>query len=338
MAYKIFLNKQDINDATAKYLKIIEQSIRLLSDDVCYIYSSKNLSKNDIAITIHSKHFFDLWKNNHKQRTINWFQGIAPEELRLIFGGVKGRIYYLLWSFFERFALKRSYANFFVSNEMQRHYKRKYGYSSDNYLIMPCFNQDIRVESFNYKNKYTNPSFVYAGSLSKWQCVDETLLLYKAIETENSYSSITLLTAEQEKGNSLLKKYGIKNGVVKYVPLNEINEELQKYKYGFLIRNDISINRVATPTKMNTYLANGIIPVYSNVIVDFIENIGEKKYAICLKNNDDFHYFSNQIKKMEQEEINPNLIYSEYKHIFTEYFSESKYITLISSFLKKLEG
>lgn len=51
--------------------------------------------------------------------------------------------------------------------------------------------------------------------------------------------------------------------------LSELNKEYKESHYGFILREDLIVNRVACPTKLIEYLAMGIVP-----IVDF-EKIGD---------------------------------------------------------------
>ena len=117
---------------------------------------------------------------------------------------------------------------------------------------------------------------MYAGSLSAWQNIDETLKIFKQIENIIPEATLTLLTEEKIKAQALIKQYDIQNAMVRYVSLNNLNEELLKHKYGFLLRKDIKVNNVSTPTKMNSYLSSGVIPIYSDAIKDFSKHINLK--------------------------------------------------------------
>ena len=185
-----------------------------------------------------------------------------------------------LWEFLERFALKHAEKIFFVSETMLGHYKRKYGYAKKNHFIMPCFNQELDLSCFTV-DKYKSPSFVYAGSMSRWQCIDETLLLYKKIKQQFPQAALTLLTKEQEYAKQLCEKYHV-TADIQFVPSSELQNKLKEYKYGFIVRDDITVNNVATPTKMNSYMAAGVIPVYSDVIGDFKSQFSDVLYTISL--------------------------------------------------------
>lgn len=49
-----------------------------------------------------------------------------------------------------------------------------------------------------------------------------------------------------------------------------MSEALADVKFGFVLRNDVPVNRVATPTKLSSYLSAGVIPVFSKYLKDFI--------------------------------------------------------------------
>ncbi|MFH4294131.1 hypothetical protein WAJ58_23570, partial [Acinetobacter baumannii] len=74
---------------------------------------------------------------------------------------------------------------------------------------------------------------------------------------------------------------------IKYVSLENLDTELLKYKYGFLIRENHIVNNVATPTKMNSYLANGIIPIYLSFIDHFKVNFNEYDFIVAKEKTQD---------------------------------------------------
>ena len=96
---------------------------------------------------------------------------------------------------------------------------------------MPCYNLHYSQPLQKNLNRYKNPSIVYAGSLSIWQNIDETLQVYKCLENQIQNSTLTLLTEEIEKANNLIEEHNIKSAHVKYVDLRDLkNELLKKYK------------------------------------------------------------------------------------------------------------
>ena len=111
---------------------------------------------------------------------------------------------------------------------MRLHYSKKYGYNKDNYFIMPCYNQEFEGQIND--SKYDNMDFVYAGSLSKWQCVDKTLSIFNRIKKRWPKASLTILTNEQEEAKRLLKRHNLINEKISYIAKEILQEELKKVK------------------------------------------------------------------------------------------------------------
>jgi hypothetical protein len=145
---------------------------------------------------------------------------------------------------------------------------------------------------------------------------------------------MTIYTKEHDKAKELLHKYGIEANI-KYVPYEQLNNEIKDYKYGFIIREDIEVNRVATPTKMNSYLANGIIPIYTDVVGAYKENISKMRFSIPLE-----PVTNNGIEKLyelENVEILGNAVLNEYKGLFADYYNREKYVKLLADLLAAIK-
>lgn len=326
--YKFYIPKNELNDATDFYVGIVRDALLSKKESVEYITKASDIEHEDVVFTITLFTFIKaLLKRPSKQ--IHWFQGITPEEIWLL-NLPKWRkvIYSFFCKLFERIVLKKSHLNFFVSKSMVEHYRNKYGYKGNNLIIMPCFNAKLLDEAFT-DEKYSKPSFVYAGNLAKWQCVEETLALFKKIKSHIPEAELFLFTKEEDKANSLLKKYEL-TAQVRYVPYTELTAEMSKIKYGFLIREDIEINRVATPTKMNTYLATGIIPVFSDVVGDFKHVFKDLQYAVSLTADGDG---IDKLYEIEDSQVKCDYVKEEYAKIFDSYYSPDFYKKQISAMI-----
>ena len=199
---------------------------------------------------------------------------------------------------------------------------------------MPCYNLHHKKAINLNLEKYDSPTFVYAGSLSAWQNIDETLQVYKQIENIIPEATLTLLTEEKIKAQALIKQNDIQNAQVRYVSLNNLNEELLKFKYGFLLRKDIRVNNVSTPTKMNSYLSSGVIPVYTDAIKDFLKHINLNNFNLRLKSSDSIEEMANTVISFEHNERDFTDLNSHIKNIFNDYFNDKKYIEQIKIKLK----
>lgn len=321
------LPEGSLNDATEYYINILQVGFEKSGSIVYRSSTLKDVRKYDKVLTIEAKWFFIAKLINPKANIMNWFQGVVAEEAYLT---SNSKIRKELWHFFESFTLRYSKFNIYVSNEMKSYFETRYVVGSKKYFVMPCFNKELKIELIN-KVKYKTPSFVYAGSLAKWQCVEKTLELYSLIEKSLINSSITLLTKETKLAEVLVKKYKIKNYVIKYVSLDELDLELSKYKYGFILRDDHIVNNVATPTKMNSYLSVGVIPIFSNVIVDFNEKLNMNSF-IRLDSKFNCKIWCEQILSFDNNDYldqYENLIF-DLKNIFSTYYNKKKYLDLLS--------
>lgn len=324
MKIVIYIRDAEKNNAIIHYVDIISSEISNNSNyQVEFINYIRVINPNDIVLVISLQSYFRLLLKNPNQKIIFWFQGITPEEVATSYSGLYSKLKVPVFSILEKIVLIKSKFNFFVSNSMLNHYQTKYKYNKDNYMIMPCFNKAIAQNSFYYKHKYESASFVYAGAVIKWQCLDETIHLFSLLKEKLKNATLTILTSNQQEVIPIIKKYNI-SAIIKYVPLEELDKELAKYKYGFILRKDLKMNHVATPTKLNSYLANGVIPIYSDVIDDF-NNLFINKYFYIKINIDNLTEAVEDICIFEKKKIIVKDIFNEYSDIFNKYYNETEY-------------
>lgn len=334
--YKILFEQGDRHDATIYYVNIIKDALSCKGvNDVVVVDNIDNINSDDIVVVVNAKALVRILLKNRKQKIICWFQGIMPEEINVFYKGMSKYLRILLWTIFEYIALKKNVFSIFVSERMKMHYENKYKIKiDDNYYIMPCFNQAIDRKSFFIPQKYSKPTFLYAGTLSEWQCIDEMLSLYKEIENDIPDSKLFLFTFECEKAQLLVKKFALNHVSIQYVPFDRLNEAIRQCKYGFIIRKDIEMNRVATPTKMNSYIANGIIPIYTDCIDSFKQSLSSLQYQI--KMNYPLDYKS--IVNFDKKEIVAEDVYAEYKEkVFSNYYSRENHIENLRCVLYKVK-
>lgn len=322
--FKILKSKQN-SDATIYYMDIIRKSIIRAGYEAEDTFDYNDIKGNDV-VTLNPPQLLRMIRKGAK-RVFVWFQGVDGVEY-LHYGKcnwLKRIERYIVLSLYEFMALKKSSLNFFVSHKMLDYYRKTFGYRKDNYIIMPCFNDQMHEDAF-YDAKYKKPSFVYAGNLAKWQCFPQMIDLYKKIKERIADAELTIFTSDQEEAKQVLKTKGVE-ATVKYVPYLQLAEEIKEFKYGFLIREDDIVNNVATPTKMCNYLSNGIIPIYSNVIGDFQEELKDLTYAVALGTGSDG---IDRLLELEQKVVRSSDVKADFQTIFNRYYSEEYYIKLIS--------
>ena len=326
ISFKVFIRNKEKSGATQKYIETIGSALSKVKDaTVSHINSLSDLKENDIVIIISLQTYFRLLLKKPHQKFIFWSQGITPEEVKMLDNSLYGRIKVSLFTLLEKRILDGSIMNIFVSKAMHKHYEIKYNYLKKNYVVIPCSNMDLQTESFDYSNKYKKATFVYAGNASQWQCLEETILLFTYIKKDIPNALFTIFTSDQEVVKKMLKKYQVE-ATVDFVHVSQLNQELTKFKYGFLLRKECDVNRVATPTKLNSYVANGVIPIYSNVIEDFKAQLSKTQYALAV-DIDHLKEGAKIIAQFNSQEIRTDQIRNQYIELFDNYYNIKKYQT-----------
>lgn len=331
-----FLPKHTLNEATIYYVSVIEECFVNAGYVVHKTEKISDLNKQKNIFVMSAKWCFIVKVLNPKAKIVTWFQGLGAEEALMTRNSM---IRKRLWNCVEFFSLKYSWLNIYVSEKMHDYYRETYKIQDKNFFIMPCFNKEMNLDSFLYKMKYQNTSFVYAGGLDKWQCIEETLELFGMIESKLPAANLTLLTRDKEKALAIAKKFNVKNIFINFVTLDRLDCELQKYKYGFIIRKNHIVNNVSTPTKMNSYLANGIIPIYTDVVDDFNKNLKFDQYFLKLKNQESLNDWLEDFLNFELNTLKQNFekdYLNQVSVVFNEYYSKSKYVSSLSELIKRI--
>ncbi|HEN9524451.1 TPA: hypothetical protein U9I82_002881 [Acinetobacter baumannii] len=331
-----FLPAKTINEATIYYVDMLKEAFIEAGYKVFDTESLSDLKNYNNIFVMSAKWCFIVKLMHPRARIVTWFQGLGGEEALMTRNSI---IRKRLWNCVELFAMKYSWLNIYVSMRMRKYYCDTYKIIDKNFFIIPCFNKQFNFDSLSVVSKYNNPTFVYAGGLDKWQCIEETLKLFSLIEKDLPNANLTILTKDIDKAKELVNKFLIKNFKVDFVPLKNLDEELKKYKYGFIIRDDHIVNNVSTPTKMNSYLANGIIPIYTNVIDDFNQNLNLKNCGLILDVNDRLDAWKKDIINFENVSKNSEFkirVESEIEEIFGKYYNRESYINELQKYLKKI--
>ena len=231
--------------------------------------------------------------------------------------------------------MKKAKFIFFVSEYMRKHYEELGRCSFENKsYIMPCFNEVLDESVFKQK-KYTDLTFCYVGSLDLWQCFRETVQLYKSIEYSLQNTKLKVLTFSVDEGTRILKEYGVQNFEIKQVPKEQVKQELIESSFGFIIRHDNMVNRVATPTKFSSYLSAGVIPIYSSCLTDFdaLSKSEGMKYVLGISQEINPEEIVTFIKR----DVVLQEICDEYKRLFSSYYSIDYHTCRITKLLKNKE-
>ncbi len=324
-------------EVTDHYIRMIETALTQLGYSINRIqkieYSRENESKGIIAIT---PGIVIRAKKAGYNTIIYWAQGIVPEE-SFLRNNKRWDKYARRWilSKLEKNALISSDFVLFVSESMIRHFVKKYNYTPKNYYVMPCFNEEIEKALFFTDGKYTENVFTYAGSLAPWQCFDQTARIYSYIEKKVSNAKFRVLVKDGDAAEKILLKYGIKNYSIGFVPKEQVQEEMAKAKFGFCIREENEINRVATPTKLSSYISSGVMPIYSPVVKDFNDIAVHCQYCFDVSSDAGEEGYR-EIVEICNNATCAEDVYSSYQKYFGKYYSKKYHVERLATALSAL--
>jgi len=331
---KVYYFKKDMRNVTEYYYDIILSGLRKRGAEIIElnVHNGKSkieVPKTDFLLITDLYDFMMLYLKGYRN-FIYWFQGITPEEH---FMTRHSKLKYFVFSFLERLALKRSKYKIGVSKYLFEHYNKKYGLKikMDEVFIMPCYNSELCSENFRKPDKYEKNVFCFAGGMQPWQGFEDILKIYSRIEQNYDDVFLKVYSKELEEAKALIETYHLKNYSVDCVPQEEMERVLADCKFGFIIRADNIINNVATPTKLATYIGNGIIPIYTGTIYAFRDLSTQFKHLCCLNDIKDI----SPIEALIEEKINGEELYNEFSSIFNIYYNTKEYVDRLSLYFEE---
>ncbi len=323
--------KENNGLVTNTYFEIIGKSLSNLGEEVKYVDSVNDAltcNKNEIIVCALPLEALRLILCGYRH-IIYWYQGLPAEECFLV---QNNRIKYYVWNMIEWFVIRHLDFILFVSETMKSYVSQKNKINLDERrcYVMPCMNTTLHQEAFIKSGKYQNRIFAYVGSLTKWQSFEETAALYKKIEEAfDGHTLFKIFTWDQDEAKDIIDKLRIQNYEIDYVNNTELPTVLADVKYGFILRKDNIVNRVATPTKISSYLSCGVIPIYSDCLEDFSKIAKEMKYAVS-----DHEEIITKLKILESDEIYPDDILQEYERVFNTYYNQTKHMSALTEKLR----
>jgi hypothetical protein len=203
-----------------------------------------------------------------------------------------------------RMAFSYVVADTYINDQNKNKIFPKYNYFDKNVFYYSEEEMLVKKAALNLSDKFV---FVYTGSSSFYQMVEETVLFFSKFNKVYKDSHFIVIT--ESKHNDFIryfKKYNVPEDsyAVNSMSQKELCNLQMIADMAFLLREDLPLNRNSFPTKFAEYVASGI-PVLSTEYVDTI--------VPMIKNNG-----LGEIIDLSKE--NPNI----YKEIYERYFSNLK--------------
>lgn len=329
MIVYLYCDKRSVNDATTYYVDLMVKPLIERGYEYKIVHALHEIQKPDIILTITAKYFFMAKIRHPRCKTIYWAQGVSAAEAKMSINSIKAYNRYLYRAITEPIAVRNSDVLFCVSERMLQYYSETCRMHNDSKcIIMPCYN--LPLSDRFIISQYKEPTFVYAGGFNIWQGIDFMMEVYSKVEKAIPNCRITILSNQKEQFKDAVSKYNILHYDIKYVPLDHLSDELHKHKYGFIIRDNNIVNNVSTPTKMNSYLSNYIIPVFSDAVDSFVKHIDLGQYQLMVNCPLDSTEAAEKIIQFERGVKDYAGYCSVVEKVFATYYNDSLYIDIIN--------
>ena len=112
--------------------------------------------------------------------------------------------------------------------------------------------------------------FIYSGGLHKWQRIEDSIKLFVDYSVGKK-AKFLILTLDKVGAKKLISNYDSETQR-KFIIMSATNKEVYKYlnaaDIAFLLRDDVVLNRVASPTKLAEYMFCGL-PIITTSVSDW---------------------------------------------------------------------
>lgn len=229
--------------------------------------------------------------------------GSVPEEMLYENPKLPKHIY----DYYEQAELKScQIADYMVcqSDEMKRHLVSKYNADEEKIAVFKCgvntsvFNiyeadkRDNLRKELNISNN--DVVFIYAGAIQKWQKIDLSLKIFNEYHKHNAKSRFIILTRNTQAVEKLLAELKMEQLrealIITGVKHEDVPLYLNASDIAFLIRDNVVLNQVASPTKLAEYMACGLPIITSSVADKWVNDdikdsliFQDKEQEICKK-------------------------------------------------------
>lgn len=182
-------------------------------------------------------------------RTVLDLHGAAPEEQVLAGNHSRARELQTI----EDLAFEHGSSFVAVSSSMVEHFQAKFPASLEaDWTTLPIF----QIGEAPTSGDRDWDKVVYVGGAQKWQKVWETLGAISDAPANYHFEILTPDIGAFSTAHETGKKVAVRT-----VPNAEVQPVLARAGLGFILRDDHIVNRVACPTKLIEYMANGVVPI-----------------------------------------------------------------------------
>ncbi len=301
-----------IHKSNKKKIKYLNINIRFYSRlrDFLQYKNVKEVYVRDIKTFF----FLYLWKilRNKKYNILYDFRGLLNEES---FYRNNSLLRKKILFHVEKFIARKADRLHTVSNKFKEYLVNVFKTNKD-IQVVPCCSLERHPRQ---REKEESIKFVYIGGMSSWQKPKSIAKLCQQISQQIPNAHFSVITGDVQQANAIFNPFSIPNIEIKSVPHHLMSKELRKYDFGFLLRDDIPLNNVASPIKFVEYISNGVIPIVSPGIGDFSELVTTEKIGIVYKFKDSINK-EEIFKFLEDPDIEERLYKISTTYLWSTYY------------------
>lgn len=208
---------------------------------------------------------------------ISDIHGIQTEEIREygVFSWLSRKCRFFLYRLVEYIVAKRSRKIVTVTKEMTHYIHRHY--TKDAQCIeIPIFVKSVKK---NEKVEKNMDLYIYAGGIHGWQKIDLMIETMRKIAHHDEKAQFIILSASKDMFLKKIQGTVLEERVVvDCVPPENLPDYYSRAGWGFVLRDDNAVNRVACPTKLIEYMEYGVLPIVKSRYLGDFEQYGYNSF------------------------------------------------------------
>jgi glycosyltransferase involved in cell wall biosynthesis len=236
----------------------------------------------------------------------------------------------------EKLLIKKANKVVCVSEALKNYYINKYNLKSpDKFIVIPGaadendfqINPNLRSLMRDKLGLPQNSNVViYSGRLEmKWEVPEHIFEVFGELKTKNPNLKLIILTPDMDLAKEISSNYEkIANDIViANASYKEVNAYLNAADWGLLLREDIPMNNVASPTKYAEYLLTGLNIIISKGVHDFAAFTKKFELGLIVEelklNEVELHNYKNnptKVRELGKDYFSKKAFHSVYKEVF----------------------
>lgn len=238
------------------------------------------------------------WASN-KSFLITDFHGDLLSEAKFVYENKKPWFFKLITKWQEE-SIKYSDHVICVSEKLTKQIESNTNTKIENSSVISCA---VDLDFFNrsdetHTNESSYISLGYLGGLQKWQNIESIIIIFKKLyELNGRYKLFIYTNDDRAEVCKMLKGVPSDSYQIKSLSYSEVPSHLKSLDAGFLIRSDLNLNQVSSPTKIGEYLACGVPIICTKYSGDYHKNTEMLKEVFVLE---DIEITEDELKGLNQ--------------------------------------